>query len=403
MSKRYLITYAEKKMDFAGALGILEMDEARFESGMKLLAEGKMEEGSPVHLDHLGITVIDLEESEVTRLSAKSEILAVEEDMEVTIQGFIPEDSVELAKEILGSKKSGAVATTPVWNIRNVKAPEAWAVGIDGTGINLAILDTGIADHPDLVISGGANFTSDNTTPVYKDENGHGTHCAGIAAGRNGLNGVYGVAKNCNLYAVKVLGKSGSGSFSWIFAGMNWCVSNNIQVASMSLGAKAGPSTAAATAVENCQDNGVTVIIAAGNSYGTSFPWVCTPANAYKANVHEASPVAVAAVNQSNNIASFSSRGSRNNTPDWNQVNVSAPGVSIYSTYLNNGYTVMSGTSMACPHVAGLAALVYQKYPGVQPQMVEGKIVTTATNLGSSPYPNEPYGYGLINCYEAVK
>lgn len=399
MSKRYLVTYKESKIDFKGALSILEMEESEFQVGTNLLSEGKMAVGSPVHLDNLGITIIDLDELDVERLSAKSQVLAVEEDTEAKILGFEPEDASETVKKILGALKDG----DPVWNIKKVKAPEAWALGIDGKGINLAILDTGIAAHSDLVISGGANFTADTTTPIYQDENGHGTHCAGIAAGRNGLNGVYGVAKNCNLYAVKVLAKSGSGSFSSIFAGMNWCITNNMNVASMSLGSSSAPSAAAATAIKNCQSNGVTVVVAAGNSYGSIFPWVCRPANSYIANVPEASPIAVAAVHQDNIIASFSSRGSQNNSPNWNQVNVSAPGVGVYSTYLNNGYKVLSGTSMACPHVAGLAALVYQKYPGVNPQMVEGKIVTTATNLGSSPYPNEAYGYGIINCNDAVK
>lgn len=403
MSKRYLVTYKESKIDFKGALNILEMEESEFQVGANLLAEGKMAEGIPVHLDNLGITVIDLDELDAERLSAKSEVLAVEEDTEAKILGFEPEDAAEIVKTILGTMKDGEVTATPVWNIQNVKAPEAWALGIDGTGINLAILDTGIAAHLDLVISGGANFTSDITTPVYQDEHGHGTHCAGTAAGRKGLNGVYGVAKNCNLYAVKVLTKSGSGFFSSIFAGMNWCITNNMNVASMSLGSPSVPSVAAATAIQNCQDKGVTVVVAAGNSYGSTFPWVCTPANSYTVNVHQASPIAVAAVDQNNIIASFSSRGAQNNSPNWNQINVSAPGVGIYSTVLNNGYGVKSGTSMACPHVAGLVALLYQKYQGIKPQMVEGKIVTTATNLGTGPYPNEAYGYGIINCQNAVK
>lgn len=411
MSKRYLITYKERKIDFMGALSILKMGKSEFQAGANLLAEGKISKGLPVHFDKLGITVLDLEESELKRLLANNDVLAIEEDTEVRILGFEPENAATTVKKILSTMKDGEVNTAPVWNIQNVKAPEAWALGIDGTGINLAILDTGIAAHPDLVISGGANFTTDVTTPVYQDENGHGTHCAGIAAGRNGLNGVYGVAKNCNLYAVKVLGKNGSGAWSGIFAGMNWCIINNMNVASMSLGSSSGTSVAAATAIQNCQDAGVTVVCASGNCYQPVitpscpiiFPWVGSPANSYTVNVHQASPIAVAAIDQNNNIANFSSRGAQFNSPNWNQINVSAPGVSIFSTFLNNGYQVLSGTSMACPHVAGIAALVYQKYKGILPLMVEGKIVTTATNLGTAPYPNETYGYGIINCHDAVK
>ncbi len=399
MSKRYLITYKEQKINTKTASNLLEMSEQDFDAGIGMLAEGRMQEDTPVHLDKLSISVVSLEESEVKKLSAKDEILAIEEDVEVRILGFESENEEEENQRVLAHLKEGELAEQVLWNIEHVKAPDAWAEGIDGSGINLAILDTGIAAHPDLVITGGTSFVSDVTNPSYDDQNGHGTHCAGIAAGRRGLNGVYGVAKNCNLFAVKVLNQHGSGSFSSIFAGMNWCIENEIHVASMSLGANSVPSVAAANAVKNCQDNGVTVVVAAGNSYQSAFPWVGTPANSYMQGDVAASPIAVAAVDRNNQVAPFSSRGAQHNDPRWNQVNVSAPGVNIYSTYLNNGYKVLSGTSMACPHVAGMAALIYQKHSGhVSPHTVKQKILNTAHNLGPAPYPNEAYGFGLIDC-----
>jgi subtilisin len=323
-------------------------------------------------------------------LRGKAEILAVEEDVEMHILGF-PSEGIESA---------AATATgQPLWNIQMIKAPQAWARNVNGVGINLAILDTGIAAHPDLVISGGISMVPG--VPSYNDGHGHGTHCAGIAAARNGLNNVYGVAPQSNLYAVKVLSDAGSGQSSWIIAGMSWCISNNIKVASMSLGGANPPYMAYAQAIKNCQDNGVTVVCAAGNSYGTNFPWVCSPANSVITGFPNASPIAVAAVDSNSNIAPFSSRGGQ--TAPWNQVVVAAPGVNVYSTYLNGGYTTMSGTSMACPHVSGLAALICQKYPGISPQMVEAKISATAKNLGTAPYPNIPYGYGLIDCDSSIR
>lgn len=401
MSKRYLVTYKERNISFKRTLKILEMQESEFKVGTSPLAAGKSRKNSPVHFHKLGISALTLTKKDVERLSAKKGILAVEEDIQLDVLGFIPKNASTLTKKHLATLKAGDPNPDPVWNIKNVKAPEAWALGYDGTGINLAILDTGIAAHPNLVISGGVDFTGSTTIPAYSDLNGHGTHCAGIAAGRYGLNGVYGVAKNCNLYAVKVLGPQG-GSFETVFTGMQWCIDNNMNVASMSLGGQAGPQVAAANAVQNCQTHGVTVVVAAGNWFMDAFPWVATPANSITAGVPNASPIAVAAVDSNNQIADFSSRGGQPDV-EWNQITVSAPGVDIYSTSLNNGYEFKSGTSMACPHVAGLAVLAYQKYQGIQPSMVKGKIATSATNLGGSPYPNIPYGYGIINCFNALK
>ncbi|NBB76631.1 MAG: S8 family serine peptidase, partial [Bacteroidetes bacterium] len=186
-----------------------------------------------------------------------------------------------------------------------------------------------------------------------------------------------------------------SGSSSWVIAGMDWCVQNNMDVASMSLGSKSGPSVAYANAVKRCQENGVIVVVATGNSGRHSFPYVGSPANAYIRSDSNGSPIAVGAVHQNSNLASFSSRGT--NHSEWNGVTVVAPGVAVNSTVLNDGYGKKSGTSMACPHVAGLAALLIEKYPGIDPINVARRITETATDLGGPGY-DEENGYGLINC-----
>jgi subtilisin len=339
----------------------------------------------------MGITSIALTKDELSRLKSREGVLAVEEDSKVSALGYVS-----------GAPKADGIVvaqTNLLWNINLVQAPAAWANGYNGKGVNLAILDTGIyIGHPDLTIAGGVSFVQGVTS--YNDGYGHGTHCAGIACGKgvmapSGYN-VYGVAPAANLYAVKVLDDTGSGMFSWIIAGMNWCVANKMNVASMSLGSQASPQVAFATAIHNCQNSGVTVVVAAGNSYNTTFPWVCAPANSFVSGDATSSPLAVGAVDASSTIANFSSRGGQ--TANWNQVCVVAPGVNVYSTYLNNGYTLMSGTSMACPHVAGLAALVCQRYGFPAPQLVIAKICSMATNLGTGPFPNTAYGYGLIDC-----
>lgn len=282
------------------------------------------------------------------------------------------------------------------WNINMVKAPEAWAKGYDGYGVKVAVLDTGIdKNHPDLWVYGGVNFTSESGG--YMDYNGHGTHCAGIIAAREYNGQIVGVAPRAQLYAVKVLGNNGSGSSSRIIAGMEWCVNNGIKVASMSLGGTYAPYQAYINAILRCQQNGVVVVCAAGNSGNdTSFPWVGGPANSAREGWWSTSPIAVGAVDSNNNIALFSSRGQK--FLPWNPVGCVAPGVNIRSTYLNNSFATMSGTSMACPHVAGLAALLIQRWSNnvgiywVKKQLLLGTYF-------SHPYSaSEAKGLGLINC-----
>jgi subtilisin len=280
------------------------------------------------------------------------------------------------------------------WNISMVKAPGAWARGITGTGIRLAIIDTGISSHNDLIpIAGGVSFVPGVVS--FNDDHGHGTHCAGIAAARNNFQGVVGVAPGASLFAVKVLDSTGHGSASNIIAGMDWAAASGMHVVSMSLGGEYGPYLAYANAVKRLQDRGTVVVIASGNSFGGAFPWVNAPGNSIISGVPNASPIAVGAVDSSKLIASFSSRGG--SAALWNQVTVVAPGVSINSTIPGNAYGLKSGTSMATPHVAGAAALIKQRFPGISPAAVKARLQNTATDLGVAGN-DIPYGRGLINC-----
>jgi len=269
------------------------------------------------------------------------------------------------------------------WNIAMVKAPAAWVRSAYGAGIKVGVLDTGIASHPDLVIYGGASFIPGVAS--YNDGHGHGTHCAGIIGAKHNHLGVVGVAPQCNLYAVKVLNDAGSGQLSWILAGMAWARQNGMKVINMSLGSSQPTVAAYTTAISQCLAAGTVVVAASGNGFGSAFPFVAAPANSPGA-------IAVAAVNQAGIVAGFSSRGGTGN-----QVTLSAPGVSVNSTHLSNGYRSMSGTSMAAPHVAGAVALVRRRFPAWTPLQVRHRLVTTATDLGF-PGNDITYGAGLVNC-----
>lgn len=388
--KRYLITYQKGIISTSAIARIHNIPEVDLKEGVSFLSTTtEFTDDHKLHFYNLGVSSIALTPKEVTVLSKnKLEIFSIEEETEVHILGFPSEEDSNLCNE----------QGVNLWNIEYVKAPEAWKKGATGDGVNLAILDTGIANHPDLVIVGGVSFIPESNS--YNDDNGHGTHCAGIAAGV-GHKKVYGVARDCNLYAVKVLNNEGKTTATSVFAGLDWCTTNNIHVANLSLGySGTPPSIAYARAIKNCQDSGVTVVCASGNDYLDLFYYVLPPANSFFKGELNASPIAVGSIAENYVIAKTSSRGI--GYEDWNPVTVVAPGVNICSTYLNNSYAPLSGTSMACPHVAGLAALILQKYPKITPLEVKQKIIAGATALGHSPYPNEAYGYGLINCQQST-
>ncbi len=231
------------------------------------------------------------------------------------------------------------------WGVARVKAPDAWSSG-QGAGVKVAVIDTGIdCTHPDLQcdFSQGVNLLDQGSTPM--DDNEHGTHVSGTIAGRgNGSKGVLGVAPKATLIAVKVLDADGAGSLSDIIKGIDWATTAGVDVINMSLGGPSG-STALQRAVSKALSAGVVVVCAAGNS-GPNPDTVGFPGG-------YPGVIAVAASDNNDKVASFSSRG--------DAVAFIAPGVNITSTVPGGGYTKLSGTSMASPHVAGLAALAVER------------------------------------------
>ena len=197
-----------------------------------------------------------------------------------------------------------AVAQSKPWGVDRIDADLVWPTGNTGAGVKLAVLDTGIDyDHPDLKLAGGVNFagtTRDGNTSRYywDDKHGHGTHVAGIIAAQNNTIGVVGVAPGVSLWAVKVLGDTGSGYTSDIIQGLDWCAANGVRVASMSLGG--GSTTSLKYACDRAYSRGVLLVAAAGNDGGA----VRYPA-AYS------SVIAVSATDSLNNRASFSNYGSQ--------------------------------------------------------------------------------------------
>mgnify|MGYP001570952839 FL=1 len=278
------------------------------------------------------------------------------------------------------------------WAIPKIQCPEAWDITQGQDTVLIAILDTGVDEtHPDLLgkVVDRANFSG---SPDNDDHYGHGTHVAGSAAAvtNNGI-GIAGVAPLVRLLNVKVLGDSGSGSWSGVASGIVWAADHGAQVVSMSLGGTGG-SSVVEDAVNYAWAKGVVVCAAAGNS-STNTPFY----PAFYPNC-----IAVAATDQNDNKASFSNFG------DW--VDIAAPGVMIYSTVPpgpcplcdTTRYKYLAGTSMACPHVAGVAALVY---PLVSDTNGDGKVndeVRRAVEQGVDLLPDKSIGSGRLNAFKAV-
>ncbi|WP_273716934.1 S8 family serine peptidase [Alkalihalobacillus pseudalcaliphilus] len=305
--------------------------------------------------EEIPVVSVELSPEDVQSLKKDPSIAYVEEDVEVKI----------------------ANQTTP-WGITRVQAPTALNRGFTGSGVRVAVLDTGIATHSDLNIRGGVSFVSGE--PGYQDGNGHGTHVAGTIAALNNSIGVIGVAPNAELYAVKVLGANGSGSVSAIAQGLQWSAQNNMHIANLSLGSPTGSQTLE-LAVNQANSAGVLVVAASGNNGSGTVSYPARYTNA----------LAVGATDQNNNRASFSQYGTG--------LNIVAPGVGVQSTYPGNRYASLNGTSMATPHVAGVAALVKQKNPSWSNTQIRNHLLNTATSLGSSTQ----FGSGLVNAEAATR
>ncbi|MGC1131727.1 MAG: S8 family peptidase, partial [Nitrososphaeraceae archaeon] len=245
---------------------------------------------------------------------------------------------------------------------------------------DIAILDTGVdLDHPDLNVYRERTFVSGTTSA--DDDEGHGTHVAGTAAAKDNSIGVVGTAPGAKIWAVKVLDSTGSGFISDIIAAIDYLTENSeeVDVGNMSFGCEC-ESSALDTAINNSVAKGITYVAAAGNSGSDTSTF--SPAN--NPNVIAVSAIVdtdgkCGALGQStsagndDSFASFSNFGST--------VDIAAPGVIIYSTYIGGSYATMSGTSMASPHVAGAAALIKSIHTTASPAVIRDSLIST----GSKP------------------
>lgn len=350
----------------------------------------------------LGVVAVAVPEgaeiATVARLSRRSEVAFAELDYVATAQ-TVPNDP-DYGKQ---------------WGLAQIGAPQAWAVTTGASNVVIAVIDSGIAlQHPDLALKLWQNpsevqpngkdddgngyvddgygwhfFNSGSGNRFVQDDNGHGTHVAGIAAAAtdNGA-GVAGVSWRSPIMTVKVLDAYGNAFYSDIAAGILYAVNNGASILNLSLGGVSASDTLC-NAVASAVSQGKLVVAAAGNTdKGSSvlYPAMCPGA------------LAVAATDRSDVRASFSIPGSR--------VDLAAPGDDIWSTWYYAGsqahtYLAQDGTSAAAPFVSGVAALVWARWPALSAAGVKAQIVGTVKDVGA-PGKDDATGWGRLDAAAAV-
>ncbi|THF79588.1 S8 family serine peptidase [Cohnella fermenti] len=344
-NKEYLVTFKEKTDSF------------------NTLKSAKIKSREKQKFHKQNTITVELTESELENLSKSNDVLYIE-----------PNGSVRTASSNITESQ-----VVP-WGLISIGANLQSDDDNKGQFIKVAVLDTGIANHPDLNIQGGISVIEGVNS--YSDDNGHGTHVAGIIAAQNNDKGVIGVAPEVELYSVKVLGANGTGTYAQVIQGIEWCIDNGINIISMSFSG-VSYSEALHQVIKQADEAGILLVAAAGNlglgeeteRYPALFPEVMSVGATSKANLR----------------ANLSSTGQ--------ELDIVAPGVDILSTTVNGSYGVMSGTSMAVPHVVGAAAVIWSKNRHLTVEEIKKSIYDNATILGD---PHE-YGNGLANLAKSLQ
>lgn len=367
------------------------------------------------------------EELEIVKENNKRGLSVVHSDRFSTqelIERFLALPTVEYAHENVIFRAQAQVVPWGVNNSNGVKARSVHTTdGYTGDGVVVAVIDTGVdRDHPDLddnlwqapsntcsvagstktncskngwdFVGYNGSATNDNNP---EDDNGHGTHVSGTIAAEDNSTGVVGVAPDAEIMAIKVLGSDGSGSYLDVVSGIDFAIDNGADVINLSLGAI---NTGVVLkdlqdAIDDAETAGITVVAAAGNfSTNAQFSPAAFDTVLSVGAVQETSGLNNPDANYGTRFAYFSNYGKNN---------VVAPGMRINSTTFNGSTSgdTYNGTSMASPHVAGVAALMLEKNSSLSPAKIRYILEETATDLGDTG-KDEFYGAGRVNAVAAI-
>ena len=342
-------------------------------------------------------------------------MIAVNADSKDVVKSVYSEDQWEIVEGqdfelneppvAVGAASVATAASGRPWGIDRVRAPEVWSLfNTRGEGIVVAVIDSGVdANHSQLrgrvEVSKGKSFVTAEAGNT-NDLNGHGTHVAGTVAGTN-----FGVAPKATIVPIKVLNASGNGNETSVIAGINFAITQNVDVINLSLRTpfnvgQNGPGTRIdelyQDALDKAENAGIVVVVAAGND-GNG---VTIGQPGRRGNV-----ITVAALDSSNTRANFSQRGDVAPKPTSAKPDIGAPGVNIESAARNGGSSIKNGTSMASPHVAGTVALMLAAAEGKSGQgdtleLVRSAIKTSAKSLNDV---ESAVGKGLLDALAAVQ
>lgn len=332
------------------------------------IVETKKERVLITYKDTVGQAALYSEKSREVKMITKEELMDLMEDPSI--------EYIERDQEIVITTTPGSVQKDS-WGINRIQPQRLWKDNVTGKDVRVAVLDTGIENHEDLTISGGVSFVPESIS--YYDDHGHGTHVAGIIAAKNNEIGIVGVAPEADIFSVKVLNSRGSGYLSDVVKGIEWSMKNNMDIINLSLSATE-PSYALIDVIDRAKKQGIVIVAAAGNRGITGSDSMGYPAKL-------PTVISVGATNENDQRASFSSIGPN--------LKVMAPGENILSTYKDNTYKSLNGTSMATPFVAGVVALMKQENGELTVEQVQNLIYETAIDLGVRGVDEET-GYGLL-------
>lgn len=415
LPKRFIVTFREGSLkkgmasvnNFMGVKMSHMMSSADFDDNAINMAEVSRSGG--VVFNHLGIGVFNADEDQARKLMAgmaeNQNIIAIEpEETRYALGDDVPEEYLRGFRDASDalyeySRKYGCEKQMSLLS-ESYKDTDALTWGLQATlaakskfsgkGIQLAVLDTGLdGKHPDFTGRNitGKNFIGGTTT---QDGHGHGTHCVGTSCGSKiSTEGPrYGVAYDAEIFVGKVLSDEGSGQDTGILAGIEWAVANKCPIISMSLGSESETTTTAYESVgQRALDAGSLIVAAAGNNANRSssyYGFVGCPANSK-------SVLSVGALDSRLGMGDFSSRDTI--LAAGTAVDIAAPGVDIYSSWpMRDKYNTISGTSMAAPHVAGIAAL-WAESTGARGASLWQILIANAKTLS---HPFADVGRGLV-------
>lgn len=365
---------AQNASELSSFLGAGASSRGRAREGTVVLRARRLDQPLAVVYERLGVAVAELQGDQAARLLALDSVAAV-----------LPNDSCVVSDRGDCAPAPGRAAVAREehsWCLDLVGvAPERKRLG---DGATVAVLDTGVdLDHPDL---GRRMFENGQTASFVpgesvQDTHGHGSHCVGVVGGpRSSASGTrYGVAPDATLLVGKVLSDSGAGFTDWILDGIDWAAANGARVISLSCvfpRAAGQPHSAVFERVAETlltSEPGVLLLAPTGNA--SARPWHTQPVDNPAACP---SLVAVGAVARAGKVASFSGR----QMDETGEVNVSAPGVSVHSAWAGGGFRSMSGTSMAVPHAAGIAALYLEEQKALSARALRSLLESRAQPIG---------------------